>query len=97
MISRTVITVTRIISIGDGSMPNIAQINRFLQDRLAQSRLHSVTAVEAADWLDQVGLLNDAATRRGLPLRRLLRDGRIVGQRQESNSRWFIDRVAEKA
>lgn len=52
-----------------------------------------VPAVEAAHWLDQAGLLRDSEIRHGLPLRNLLRAGLIVGQRQEPNRRWFIDRA----
>lgn len=50
-------------------------------------------AVEAAAWLDEAGLLADSSIRPGLPLRRLLREHRILGQRQEANRRWYIDRV----
>jgi hypothetical protein len=52
-----------------------------------------VTAVEAAGWLDEAGLLSDSPHRPGLPLRNLLREQRIRGQRQEPNRRWFIDRT----
>ena len=73
-------------------MPNAAEISRFIQARLTQLNEPSVTAVRAACWLDGAGLLRDSRSRRGKPLRELLREGLIVGQRQESNHRWFIDR-----
>lgn len=71
----------------------ISQINSYLQRQLQRRKLDSVTAVEGAQWLDQAGILKDSADRPGLPLRNLLREGVIVGQRQELNSRWFIDRM----
>lgn len=73
-------------------MPEIGSINRFLQLVLELKGDRSATAVEAARWLDCVGLLKDSESRPGKPLRDLLRDGKIQGQRQEANSRWFIDR-----
>ena len=71
----------------------VDKINEFLQDKLKKDNKREVTAVEAAKWLDRAGLLKDSESRRGKPLRDLLRAGKITGQRQESNSRWFIDRV----
>ena len=50
---------------------------------------------EAARWLDKAGLLTDR--KGGLPLRNLLRAGRIAGQQQrpdKKNGRWFIRRLA---
>lgn len=71
-------------------MPDVNAINRYLQDRLKQENLHEVTAVQAALWLHQADLLKDSASRPGLPLRNLLREGRISGQHQEPNGRWYI-------
>lgn len=68
-------------------------INSFLQDQLRERARSEVAAVEAAQWLDEAGLLQDSQHRPGLPLRNLLRAHKIVGQRQELNSRWFIDHV----
>ncbi len=68
-------------------------ISDFLQRELIKRNLHTVTAVEAARWLDNAKLLKDSKVRPGLPLRDLLRAGRIGGQRQEPNGRWFIDRT----
>ncbi|MCC7162451.1 MAG: hypothetical protein IT331_08150 [Anaerolineae bacterium] len=72
---------------------NISTINSYLQQQLRRRGLDSVTAVDAAEWLDKANILKDSAHRPGLPLRNLLREGVILGQRQELNSRWFIDRV----
>ncbi|HEX8230562.1 MAG TPA: hypothetical protein VF826_14785 [Chloroflexia bacterium] len=75
-------------------MPDIAAINRHLQEQLEIRGLDSVPAVEAAKWLDDAGLLRDR--KEGLPLRDLLRDGEVLGGRQEPPQpygRWFIDRM----
>jgi len=71
----------------------IATISLWLQFELNSRARASVPAVEAAQWLERVGILKDRASRPGLPLRRLLREGAILGQRQESNGRWFVDAV----
>lgn len=72
-------------------MSSIDAINQFLQARLKSSKLKYVGAIEAAEWLDTAGILRDSSTRPGKPLRDLLRKGKLIGQRQESNGRWFID------
>ena len=74
-------------------MPNNYTINKFLQNTLKEKGLSTITANEAAKWLDKAGLLKGFATCLGLPLRNLLRAKKIIGQRQEPNSRWFIDKV----
>jgi len=71
----------------------ISKINEFLQNKLKRENIKEVTAVQAAKWLDMADLLRDSEYRRGLPLRNLLRAGKIIGQRQESNGRWFIDQI----
>jgi hypothetical protein len=71
------------------------KIAEFLQQRLRQVNLDEVSAVDAAQWLAAAGLLADYADRPGLPLRRLLRDGRIAYGEQRpptSHGRWFIVR-----
>jgi hypothetical protein len=71
-------------------------INAFLQDQLRKRARKEVTAVEAADWLDAAGLLNDSPHRPGLPLRNLLRAGLIEAAEQRpprSYGRWFIKRA----
>lgn len=73
--------------------PKIDRINEFLQNKLKQENIKEVTAVQAAKWLDRAGILKDSEHREGLPLRRLLRSGKILGQRQESNRWWFIDQL----
>jgi very-short-patch-repair endonuclease len=73
---------------------DVDAINYFLQEQLAYRGIYSVGAIEAACWLDEAGLLQDSTVRPGLPLRKLLRTHRIVGQRQESNGRWYVDLVS---
>ena len=75
-------------------MPDIKAINSHLQEQLKTHGLDSVPAVEAAKWLGDAGLLRDR--KEGLPLRNLLRDGEVLGGRQEPPQpygRWFIDRL----
>jgi hypothetical protein len=68
------------------------EISEFLQLVLRVRRLPKVTAVSAAAWLDAVGILRDSKTRPGKPLRDLLRAGKILGQIQLRNGRWYITR-----
>src|SRR3982750_133789 len=75
-------------------MANASAISDHLQAELLKRSLQCVAAVEAARWLDQGGLLKDSPHRPGLPLRELLRGHQILGQRQELNGRWYIDRAA---
>ena len=77
-------------------MPDLYAINLHLQQRLELDWIEEVRAAKAARWLDEAGLLRDC--RKGLPLRRLLRAGRIAGQDQRpdgKNGAWFIRRLAE--
>ena len=76
-------------------MPDLYAINLHLQQRLELDWREEVRAVEAARWLDKAGLLPDR--KGGLPLRNLLRAGRIAGQQQrpdKKNGMWFIRRLA---
>ena len=76
-------------------MPDLYAINLHLQERLEQDWREEVRAPEAARWLDKAGLLTDRKD--GLPLRNLLRAGRIAGQEQrpdQKNGTWFIRRLA---
>ena len=76
-------------------MPDLYAINTHLQERLERDWREEVGAAEAARWLDEAGLLRNH--KNGLPLRRLLRAGRIAGQEQRPNRKngaWFIRRLA---
>jgi hypothetical protein len=68
------------------------EINLHIQSRLKLEGLLSVSAVQAAQWLDEAGLLKDSTIRRGRPLRDLLRQGHIASSWQDARHRWFIDR-----
>ena len=68
-------------------------INEFIQNQLILRTKEKVTAVEAARWLDEAGILKDSNQRPGKNLRDLLREGLIIGQKQFSNNRWVINRV----
>lgn len=58
-------------------MENIDLIVKTIDDYLDKNNLSEITAVEANKVLEKVGLLNDSLSRAGLPLRNLLRAGRI--------------------
>jgi double-stranded uracil-DNA glycosylase len=76
-------------------VPSPAEFDRFLQAELVRRRLEEVTAVKAAGWLDESGLLPDSPSRPGLPLRKLLRAGRIRSGEQrppQKHGNWFIVR-----
>ena len=81
----------KLIVVLEDNAERVEAINRAIQSHLRLQGERSVTAVDAARWLDSDGLLKDSSIRPGLPLRQLLRAGSILGQRQESNGRWFID------
>jgi hypothetical protein len=73
---------------GDGVL-----ISQHIQEKLRTRGRHEVTAVEAAGWLDEASLLPDSRTRRGKPLRDLLRAGLIEGSEQRPArpwGRWYI-------
>lgn len=74
-------------------MADHTAITAFLQNQLRQLGLAEVPAVEAAQWLDRAGLLTDSASRRGLPLRRLLRGGQVscaVQRPKLPRGNWFV-------
>lgn len=77
-------------------MADPKRVSAFLQERLGRLGLNEVSAVDAAVWLDEAGLLADAPSRPGLPLRNLLRTGAIAAAEQrppKPNGRWFIRRA----
>jgi hypothetical protein len=69
----------------------IEQINRTIQQFACHQPDRRSTAVEVAAELDRAGLLRDSPTRRGKPLRDLLRAGSIAHAYQEGGRFWFID------
>lgn len=72
-------------------MRNRKLINDFIQRELSRQSRDRVSATEAARWLDEAGLLKDSVAKKGLPLRKLLRNGLIVGQRRDDSRRWYIE------
>lgn len=76
-------------------MPDLYAVNLHLQERLERDWRGEVRAPKAARWLDEAGLLHNY--KNGLPLRGLLRAGRIAGQQQRPNTKGgtgFIWRLA---
>lgn len=74
-------------------MPNIELINKYIRMKLEKEGLDEVTAIEAAGWLNEAGILDDSRHRRGLPLRVLLRNNQVIGAYQTANRRWYIRRT----
>jgi hypothetical protein len=70
---------------------SLAEINRALQAIACGRPDREVTAVEAAQELDRLSLLRDSPSRRGKPLRDLLRAGSIAHARQDGGRWWFIE------
>lgn len=80
-------------------MPNLCDINNYLQEELSRRNKATVDAVEAAGWLDKANLLKDSKSRPGKPLRKLLRDGQIKGAVQDPPQRygrWYINNLINK-
>ena len=80
----------------EDTMSDLYAINLHVQERLERDWREEVRATEAAGWLDEAGILRNY--KNGLPLRRLLRAGRIAGQQQlpdRENGSWWIRRLAK--
>ena len=68
----------------------MAQINAALQALASAAPEKQISAVDAARALDRLGLLADSPSRRGKPLRDMLRAGQVEHAFQENGVRWFI-------
>lgn len=82
----------------EATTSRVDKINACLQAQLQRQGLDEVAAVDAARWLDAAAVLKDSDSRPGLPLRNLLRAGRIQGATQRPatpHGRWYIERVDE--
>ena len=80
----------------ENTMTDLYAINLHIQERLERDWREKVRATEAAGWLDEADLLRNY--KNGLPLRRLLRAGRIAGQQQlpdREDGSWWIRRLAK--
>lgn len=73
-----------------GARASVEQINAALQRLACADPDGLVRAVDAARELDRLGILRDSPERPGLPLRRLLRDGKIRHAYQERGRWWLI-------
>jgi hypothetical protein len=77
-------------------MPDAVAVSRDLQRRVRSAGNSEIAAVEAAQLLDRGNLLGDSGHRPRLPLRKLLRAGKIAGAEQRppgKYGRWFITRI----
>ena len=70
-------------------MENIKNIIKFIDNYLEANNLQVLTPPEANDLLEQHEIFDDYKKRAGLPLRKLLRDGKIPHAYKE-NGRWYI-------
>lgn len=61
-----------------------------LDKYIEKNDIDALTAVEAAEILDEAGILNDSSSRPGKLLRDILRAGEIEHAYQLNNGRWFI-------
>lgn len=76
-----------------GQSPDPVALITCIDEHLEQKKLPYVTAVEANELLASKGLLRNSASRRGKPLRDLLRDGQIPHAYQDppgKYGRWHI-------
>lgn len=74
-------------------MTDGSRISSHIQMRLRRAGVSEISAVDAAQWLDRDGVLEDSPHRPGKPLRDLLRQGLIANAEQRpprANGRWFI-------
>jgi hypothetical protein len=69
----------------------LTQINRALQEIACSDPSREIRAVDAARRLHVIGLLRDSQGRPVLPLRKLIRAGKIAHARQQAERWWFID------
>lgn len=71
---------------------NAQKIDDFIQAKMKEMHVESVTPVEATRWLIEAGLREKLESRPGIYLRRLCREGKITGAEQINKS-WFIKRI----
>lgn len=58
-------------------MSDIYKIIKVIDEFLVRKNIETTTPVEINPYLEKLGLLNDPASRPGLPVRKLLRNGKI--------------------
>ncbi|MDW7729595.1 MAG: hypothetical protein SCJ94_06250 [Bacillota bacterium] len=76
---------------------SVQEINACIQRKLAETGMEKASAIEAAKWLDNEGLLKDNPNRPGNALRKLLLTEVISGAGKEKNL-WYIypDKMRKK-
>ena len=72
--------------------PNVQKIDDFIQAKLRELGLKSVTPVEATHWLIEAGFREKLESRPGSYVRGLCRKGVITGAEQVNKS-WRIKRA----
>ena len=70
-------------------MKDINLIINFLDKCIQQKHVNKLTAVEAAELLDKAGILKDSISRKGQPLRKILRAG-LIPHAYQVGTLWFI-------
>lgn len=73
-------------------MQDIKAIIQFLDSYIEHNNIISLTPPEANELLESAGLLKDSSTRKGKPLRDLLRAGELPHAFQDNGkrSKWHI-------
>jgi hypothetical protein len=70
---------------------SVQEINAFIQTKMSELNVTSVSPVEATRWLVEAGLREKIESRPGSYLRSLCRAGKITGAEQINKS-WKINR-----
>ena len=70
-------------------MKDLNLIINFLDKCIEQKHVNKLSAVEAAELLDKVGILKDSVSRKGKPLRDILRAG-LIPHAYQVGTLWFI-------
>lgn len=70
---------------------SLQELNAFIQTKMNELNVTSVSPVEATGWLVKAGLREKIESRPGSYLRSLCRAGRITGAEQVNKS-WRINR-----
>jgi hypothetical protein len=91
----TIIASDRNLEKGARTMPKalVEQIKKFIDEHLERTGIDSLSPAEANALLEDAGILNDSASRPGLPLRKLLRAKLFPNAEQSTGGkggRWFI-------
>lgn len=69
----------------------VSEINDFIQDKMKELNVESVNPVVATHWLVEAGLKEKIESRPGCYIRKLCREGKVMGAEQ-INKLWKINR-----